>query len=101
MPYKNTQLAVESSEYYSAYQQRELERKRQEILDKKTNYRNNPNFAEEITRDQRGFILSFEDPIAFGKAAEQEGYELISIPLKVRLFISKYSKNLNTEFEVF
>ena len=32
MPYKSTDAAIESSEYYGVYRQKELERKRQNIL---------------------------------------------------------------------
>ena len=44
MPYKSTDAAVESSEFYGIYRQQELERKRLEILGKRTDYKSNPKF---------------------------------------------------------
>ena len=61
---------------------------------------NNPKFAETITRDQRGFLLSFADPLAFGKA-DEELYELVTLELKQRNFIQKYSVKFDTEFNFF
>ena len=46
MPYKSTDAAVESSEFYGIYRQQELERKRLEILGKRTDYKSNPKFSE-------------------------------------------------------
>ena len=100
MPYKTTDAAVESSPFYNQYRESELERKRQEILKKQTDYLNNPKFAETITRDQRGFLLSFADPLAFGKA-DEELFELVTLELKQRNFIRKYSVKFDTEFNFF
>jgi len=101
MPYKSTDAAVQSSEYYGQYKQSELERKRLNILKQRTDYQSNPKFNETITRDNRGFLVSFEDPFAFGKAAEQEGYQLVTIELKTRIFLPRYNTQLNNEFKSF
>ena len=98
MPYKSTDAAVESSEFYGIYRQQELERKRLEILGKRTDYKSNPKFSEQLTRDSRGFIVSFEDPLAFGKAEEEQGDELVTIELKSRTFIKRYATKIDTEF---
>ena len=100
MPYKNTELAVESSPYYKKYKQNELERKREEVLRKRTNYLTNPKFAETITRDTRGFLVSFTNPLDFGKA-DEEKYELVTIELKKRNFINKFIKKIDTTFNIF
>ena len=100
MPYKTTNAAVESSPYYNQYRESELERKRQEILKNKTDYLKNPKFAETITRDERGFLVSFENPLSFGKA-DEELYELVTIELKQRNFIQKYLVKFDTEFNFF
>ena len=99
MPYKSTDAAVERSEFYGIYRQQELERKRLEILCKRTDYKTNPKFSEQLTRDSRGFIVSFEDPFAFGKAAEEQGYELVTIELKSRNFIKRYDTKIDSEFK--
>ena len=100
MPYKSTDAAVESSPYYGQYRQRELERKRLEILKNKTNFSKSPKFAETITRDKNGVILSFEDPLAFGKA-DEELYELVTLELKQRFFKDKFIDKINTTFTFF
>tara|TARA_A100001011_G_C13801030_1_gene631028 strand:- start:219 stop:527 length:309 start_codon:yes stop_codon:yes gene_type:complete len=99
MPYKSTDAAIESSEYYGVYRQKELERKRQNILKQRTDYKSNPKFSQQLTRDSRGFIVSFEDPLAFGKAQEEQGYELVTIELKSRNFIKRYETKIDSEFK--
>ena len=103
MPYKSTDAAVESSPYYGQYRQLELERKRQNILKQKTDYEANPKFNETITRDNRGFIFSFENPLAFGKreSEEQENFELVTIELKSRIFLPRYQNKIDNEFKSF
>jgi len=101
MPYKTIHAAVESSEYYKEYKNKELERKRLQVLKNKTNYLNNPNFNETITRDVRGFLVSFPNPVDYHKD-NSELYELVKIDLERRIFLSKYTKKINNrEFEVF
>ena len=100
MPYKSTDAAIKSSPYYGQYRQRELEKKRLEILQNRTNYLKNPKFAETITRDKNGVILSFEDPLAFGKA-DEELYELVTLELKQRFFKDKFIDKINTTFTFF
>jgi len=94
MPYKSNDAAIKSSEYYGQYRQSELERKRLNILKQRTDYQSNPKFNETLTRANRGFILSFENPLAFGKreSEEQENFELVTIELKSRIFFTKVSK---------
>lgn len=100
MPYKSTDSAVQNSEYYGQYKEQELQRKRLEVLKKKTQYLTDPNFSETITRDSRGFLVSFPNPLDYGKD-DAEKYELITIPLERRVFQQKFSNKLNTEFELF
>jgi hypothetical protein len=100
MPYKSTDAAIESSQYYSSYTAEQLERKRKKILEQRTNFQSNPNFSTSVTRDRRGFYLSFEDPTAFGKD-DATIYELVTIPITQRIFKPKYIKKLNTEFTFF
>ena len=57
-------------------------------------------FSKEITRDNRGFLLSFEDPLAFGKADETE-FELISVQLKSKNFVKKFDKKIDKTFNHF
>jgi len=103
MPYKSNDAAIESSEYYGQYRQSELERKRQNILKQRTDYQSNPKFNETLTRDNRGFILSFENPLAFGKreSEEQENFELVTIELESRIFLPRYQNKINNEFDSF
>ena len=100
MPYKSTDAAIKSSPYYGQYRQRELEKKRLEILKNRTNYLKNPKFAETLTRDENGVLLSFEDPLAFGKA-DEELYELVTLELKQRFFKDKFIDKINTTFTFF
>jgi|TARA_R100001224_G_scaffold112619_2_gene95524 hypothetical protein len=100
MPYKSTDAAVQSSEYYGVYRQREINRKRQEILKNRTDYLSNPKFATSLTRDKNGVLLSFENPIAFGKA-DEELYELVTLETKQRLFKQKFIEKINTTFNFF
>ena len=100
MPYKSTDAAIKSSPYYGQYRQRELEKKRLEILKNRTNYLKNTKFAETLTRDENGVLLSFEDPLAFGKA-DEESYELVSLELKQRFFKDKFIEKIKTKFTFF
>ena len=100
MPYQSTDAAIESSEYYGDYKQSELERKRRQILIDRTNYLDNPLFAETITRDDDGVLISFEDPLAFGKA-DEEAYELVTLEPKKRNFLSKYLPRISRDFSSF
>ena len=75
-------------------------KKRLEILQNRTNYLKNPKFAETLTRDENGVLLSFEDPLAFGKA-DEESYELVSLELKQRFFKDKFIEKIKTKFTFF
>lgn len=98
MPYQSTEAAVANSEYYEKFRELERERIRKQILAKRTDYKTNPNFKTSVTRDNRGFLLSFADPIAFGKADEQE-YEQVTVVIKEKFFNSRYTSKLNRTFE--
>ena len=96
MPYQSTDAAIQSSEYYGQYREKELIRKRTEILKNKTDYLSNPNFSETISRDKNGTLISFADPLAFGKA-DEELYELVTIELRQRNFNRTFLNKLNNE----
>ena len=100
MPFKSTDDATIHSEYYAQFRTEEKDRIRQKILRQKTNFFSNPDFPKEITRDNRGFLLSFENPQAFGKANETE-FELISVQLKSKNFIKKFDKKIDKKFNHF
>ena len=100
MPFTSTDDAIKNSEYYAQFRTEERDRIRQQILRQRTNFFDNPNFSKEITRDNRGFLLSFEDPQAFGKADETE-FELISVQLKSKNFVKKFAKKIDKTFNHF
>lgn len=100
MPYQNSQIAIENSENYKIYYTQEIERKRLEILQNKTDYLTNPKFGTTLTRDNRGFLVSFPNPLDY-KKDDSQLYELVTIPLNRRIFISQNVKKMNTEFEAF
>lgn len=100
MPFTTIDDAIQHSEFYDQFRTEERERIRQKILKQRTNFFDNPNFSEEITRDNRGFLLSFEDPEAFGKASETE-YELVSVQLKSKNFVKKFDNKLDKVFNHF
>ena len=76
----------------------EPERIRKQILEKRTDYLTNPKFKTSLTRDSRGFILSFENPDLFGKANEPE-YEQVTIDIKEKYFNTRYLDKINRTFE--
>ncbi len=100
MPFKSTDDAILHSEYYAQFRTEEQDRIRQKILRQRTNFFNNPDFSKQITRDNRGFLLSFENPQLFGKADETE-FELISVQLKSKIFVKKFDEKIDKKFNHF
>ena len=98
MPYTSAEEAVQHSDYYTKFRELERERIRKQILEKRTDYLTNPKFNTSLTRDSRGFILSFENPDLFGKANEPE-YEQVTIDIKEKYFNTRYLEKINTTFE--
>ena len=69
MPFKSAQEAIQktNSLHFKQYLELEKERIRKQILEARTDYLTNPKFNTSLTRDSRGFIVSFEVPELFGK----------------------------------
>jgi len=100
MPYKSAQEAINrtDSEHFKKFRELERERLRKQILEKRTDYLTNPKFNTTLTRDNRGFIVSFENPDKFGKSDEPE-FEQVTIDIKEKYFNPKYFDKINKTFE--
>ena len=107
MPFKSAQEAIErtDSEHFKKFRELERERIRKQILEKRTDYLTNPKFNTSLTRDNRGFILSFEDPEAFGKGiivdVREPEYEQVTFDIKEQYFNNRYLDKINRTFEDF
>jgi len=115
MPFKSAQEAIEktSSEHFKQYLELEKERIRKQILEARTDYLTNPKFNTSLTRDSRGFIVSFEVPELFGKGkifqdlsdggeiTPEPEYEQVTIDIKEEYFNDRYLDKINRTFEDF
>ena len=97
MPYKSTDAAVNSSPYYGAYVNDELIELRNKIKSERADFLTNENFSTTISRNSDGFIVSFENPFLFGKT-QGSGFNLLSIGLVETIFLPKFSKKINKDF---
>jgi hypothetical protein len=107
MPFKSAQEAIQktNSEHFRRFRELEKERIRKQILAKRTDYLTNPKFNTSLTRDGRGFIVSFEDPEAFGKGIivgePEPEYEQVTLDIKEEYFNDRYLDKINRTFEDF
>jgi hypothetical protein len=113
MPYKSAQEAINKtdSEHFKKFRELERERLRKQILETRTDYLTNPKFNTSLTRDSRGFIVSFEIPELFGKGeifedlnnggviTSEPEFEQVTIDIKEKYFNMKYLEKINRTFE--
>ena len=115
MPFKSAQEAINKtdSEHFKKFRELERERIRKQILEKRTDYLTNPKFNTSLTRDNRGFILSFEVPELFGKGeifqdlsdggviTPEPEFEQVTFDIKEQYFNNRYLDKINRTFEDF
>jgi len=115
MPFKSAQEAIEktNSDHFRRFRELERERIRKQILEKRTDYLTNPKFNTSLTRDNRGFIVSFEVPELFGKGkifqdlsdggeiTPEPEYEQVTFDIKEQYFNNRYLDKINRTFEDF
>ena len=115
MPFKSAQEAIQktNSLHFKQYLELEKERIRKQILEKRTDYLTNPKFNTSLTRDSRGFIVSFEVPELFGKGeifedlsdggviTPEPEFEQVTFDIKEQYFNNRYLDKINRTFEDF
>ena len=100
MPFTTLEKARQYSEYYGASIEQLKDERRKAFLQQRIDSFDKPIYKTSITSDNRGFLVSFEDPIAFGKADETE-FEQITIQIKEKRFNERYRKAVDIEFKEF
>ena len=115
MPFKSAQEAISktNSKHFEQYVRLEQERLRKQILEARTDYLTNPKFNTSLTRDSRGFIVSFEVPELFGKGeifqdlsdggviTPEPEFEQVTVDIKEQYFNDRYLDKINRTFEDF
>ena len=96
MPYTQEE-AQQRSEYYDDYVDFLREKRRQEVLGYLGSYNSGSIVLQEF-RDERGFLVSFENPFQDGESNE-EIHEFVSHPIEQLLFNTEFSNEIDSEFE--
>jgi len=100
MPYLPSEAAKKSKLYSNILNGAEIEYQKEIDFLKQQQAISGSVDANTPLRDDEGFLVSFEDPIAFGKADETE-FEQITIQIKEKRFNEKYRKAVDIEFKEF
>ena len=98
MPYTQEE-AQQRSEYYDDFIDFLREKRRQEVLNALGSYNSGSIVLQEF-RDERGFLVSFENPFEDNESQEEIA-EYVSIPREQILFNTDFSEEIDTEFETF
>tara|TARA_B100000700_G_C14975412_1_gene823610 strand:- start:1102 stop:1398 length:297 start_codon:yes stop_codon:yes gene_type:complete len=98
MPYTQEE-AQQRSEYYDDFIDFLREKRRREVLNALGSYNSGSIVLQEF-RDERGFLVSFENPFEDGDSQE-EITEYVSRPREQFLFNTNFSEEIDTEFETF
>ena len=98
MPYTQEE-AQQRSEYYDDYLDFLREKRRQEVLSALGSYNSGSIVLQEF-RDERGFLISFENPFEDNESQEEIA-EYVSIPREQILFNTKFSSSIDNVFQTF
>tara|TARA_E500000318_G_scaffold101495_1_gene105022 strand:+ start:358 stop:654 length:297 start_codon:yes stop_codon:yes gene_type:complete len=98
MPYTQEE-AQQRSEYYDDYIDFLREKRRQEVLSSLGSYNSGSIVLQEF-RDERGFLVSFENPFQDNESQE-EITEYVNHPIEQFLFNNNFSQEIDSEFETF
>ena len=98
MPYTQEE-AQQRSEYYDDYLDFLREKRRQEVLSALGSYNSGSIVLQEF-RDERGVLISFENPFEDGNSQEEQA-ELVNHSIEQFLFNTDFSEEIDTDFQTF
>ena len=98
MPYTQEE-AQQRSEYYDDYLDFLREKRRQEVLSALGSYNSGSIVLQEF-RDERGFLISFENPFEDVNSQEEQA-ELVNHSIEQFLFNTDFSEEIDTDFQTF